>query len=336
MNTSLLGYFRHQFVAPPLTRLIWMIPILAMLAFGLLYVTRDSVVGVIFGPMILTVVMIGALSLEDTAYTAYGMPKSWAKKLTAMAVVPSVVFSAAIALLARPDWVGIAGALVALVSGLLFGGQYIAGDGVADDRKAGSHLGSGSFEFESIFKPQLLWALGAGSAQSLMIPLTNFIGNDTLRPLLGGLPIMIWYSAYCMQGLGITGAATGASYGVPRRRWLAQSGAAAVAAVLVYIVVAGLFSPVTGTWPAVIVTGAGGLASAIIGAAVKIWRTELGMLPAYTMFFIANGASDTQSFLDGAVIFALATAGILALVGIVIQAGYLAGLINPKHAQKNL
>ena len=336
MNTSLVGYFLHQFVAAPLTRLIWMIPILAMLAFGLLYVTRDSVVGVIFGPMILTVVMIGALSSEDTAYTAYGMPKSRSMKLTAMAVVPAVVFSAAIALLARPDWVGAAGALVALVSGMLFGGQYIAGDGVADDRKAGAHIGRGSFEFESIFKPQLLWALGAGSAHSLMIPLTSFIGNDTLRPLLGGLPIIVWYSAYCMQGLGIPGPATGMSYGVPRRRWLAQSGAAAVAAVVVYIVVAGLFSPVTGTWPAVIVTGAGGLASAIIGAAVKIWRTELGMLPAYMMFFIANGASDTQSFLDGAVIFALATAGIIALVGIVIQAGYLMGLINPKHAQKNL
>ena len=38
MNASLLGYFRHQFVAAPLTRLIWMIPIFAMLAFGLLYV----------------------------------------------------------------------------------------------------------------------------------------------------------------------------------------------------------------------------------------------------------------------------------------------------------
>ena len=136
MNTSLLGYFRHQFVAPPLTRLIWMIPMLAMLAFGLLYVTRDSVVGVIFGPMILTVVMIGALSSEDTAYTAYGMPSSRAKKLTAMAVVPSVTFSAGIALVARPDSVGAAGALVALVSGLLFGGQYIAGHGVASDRKA--------------------------------------------------------------------------------------------------------------------------------------------------------------------------------------------------------
>lgn len=336
MNTSLLGYFRHQLVAAPLTRLIWMVPILAMLASGLLHVTRDSPVAVIFGPMILTVFMIGALSSEDTAYTAYGMPKSRTMKLTAMAVVPAVVFSAGIALLARPDWVGIAGALVALVSGLLFGGQYIAGDGVADDRKAGSHLGSGSFEFELIFKPQLLWALGAGSAHSLMIPLTSFIGNDTLRPLLGGLPIMIWYSAYCMQGLGITGAATGASYGVPRRQWFALSWAAAIAAVVVYIVVAGLFSPVTGTWPAVIATGAGGFACAVLGGAMKIWRTELGMLPAYMMFFIANGASDTQSFLDAAVIFALATAGILALVGIVIQAGYLMGLINPKHAQKNL
>lgn len=333
MNTSMLGYFRHQFVAAPLTRLIWMIPILAMLAFGLLYVIRDSAVGVIFGPMMLTVFMIGVLSMEDTAYTAYGMPKSRAMKLTAMAVVPSVVFSATIALLARPDWVGIAGALVALVSGLLFGGQYIVGDGAASEREAGSHLGSGSFEFELIFKPQLLWALGVGIAHSIMIPLTSFIANDTLRPILGGLPILVWYCAYCMQGLGIPGPATGMSYGVPRRRWLALSGAAAVAAVLVYIVVAGVLSPVTGTWPAVIATGVGGFASAKIGAAVKIWRTELGMLPGYLMFFIANGAADAQGFRDGTVILALVTAGILAIVGIVIQAGYLMGFINPNHAK---
>ena len=66
MNTSLLGYFRHQFAAAPLTRLIWMVPLFAMLAFGALFVTRDSAVGVIFSPMILTVFMIGALSYEDT------------------------------------------------------------------------------------------------------------------------------------------------------------------------------------------------------------------------------------------------------------------------------
>lgn len=333
MNTSLLGYFRHQFVAAPLARLIWMIPILAAIAFELLYVGRDSAVGVIFGPMMLTVFMIGTLSLEDSAYTAYGMPKSRTMKLTAIAVVPAVLFSATIALFARPDWVGIAGALVALVSGLLFGSQYTAGNGVDNVREAGSHIGRGSFEFELIFKPQLMWALGVAVAHCIFLYLSDFIGNDSLRQLFGGLPIMVWYSVYYMQGLGIPGPATGASYGVPRRRWLALSWAAAALSVMAYVGVVGLASPSEFSWVAVITIGIGGLASAIIGAAVKIWRTELGMMPGYMMFFIANGASDTQSFLDGAVIFALVTAGILASVGIVIQAGHLMGLINPNHAK---
>ena len=333
MNTSLLGYFRHQFFAPPLARLIWMLPILAMLAFGLLYVVRDSPIAVIFGPMMLTVFMIGVLSMEDTAYTAYGMPKSRTMKLTAMAVVPAVVFSAGIALAARPDWVGIAGALVALVSGLLFGSKYTAGNAVDSDRKAGSHIGRGSFEFELIFKPQLLWALGVAVAHCIFLYLSDFISNDSFRQLFGGMPLIVWYSAYCMQGLGIPGPATGASYGVPRRRWLALSWAAALVSVAAYIGVAALASPPQFSWAAVITIGAGGCASAVIGAAVKIWRTELGMMPGYLMFFIANGASDAQGYLDGAVTFALVTAGILTLVGAVIQAGYLMGLINPNHAR---
>ena len=333
MNTSLLGYFRHQFVAAPLTRLIWMVPMFAMIAFGQLFVIRDSPVGVIFAPTIMTVFMIGALSLEDTAYTAYGMPKSRTMKLTAMAVVPAVVLSAAIALLARPDWVGIAGALMALVSGLLFGGQYIAGDAVASDRKASSHIARGSFECELIFKPQLVWALGVGVAHCIFLYLSNFVGNDTFRQLFGGFPIIVWYSAYCMPGLGIPYAATGAGYGVPRRRWLALSWVSAVGSVAAYIAVAGLASPSEFSWDAVITIGIGGLASAVIGSAVKIWRTELGMIPGYMMFFIANGASDTQSFHDASVIFALVVAAILASVGIVIQAGYLVGLINPNHAK---
>ena len=334
MNTSLLGYFRHQFVAAPLTRLIWMVPILAMLAFGVLYVTRDSPVGVIFGPTIMTVLMIGALSPEVPAYTAYAMPKSRTMKLTVMAVVPAVALSAAIPLLARPDWVGVAGALMALVSGLLFGGQYIAGDAVASDRKASSHIARGSFECELIFKPQLVWALGVGVAHCIFLYLSNFVGNDTFRQLFGGFPIIVWYSAYCMPGLGIPGAATGVGYGVPRRRWLALSWVSAVGSVAAYIAVAGLASPSEFSWAATITVGIGGLASAVIGSAVTIWRTELGILPGYTMFFIANGASDAQSIHDVSVIFALVVAGIIALVGTVIQARYLMGLINPKHTNQ--
>ena len=156
-------------------------------------------------------------------------------KLTAMAVVPAVLFSATIALFARPDWVGIAGALVPLVTGLLFGGQYIADDAAVSDREAGSHIGGGSFEFELIFKPQLLWAFGVAIAHCIFLYLSDFIGNDSLRQLFGGLPIIVWYSAYCMQGVGIPGTATGASFGVPRWRWLALSWAAALVSAVTYI-----------------------------------------------------------------------------------------------------
>lgn len=332
MNTSLLGYFRHQFVAAPLTRLIWMAPMIAVIAFGLLLGSHDSTVGVIFGPMILTVLTINALSLEDTAYTAYGMPRSRTMKLTAMAVVPAVVLSASIALFARPDWVGVAGALVALFSGLLYVTQYIAGDAVARDRKASSHIGRGSFEFELILRPQLLWALGVGVAHCIFLYLSNFIGNDSFRQLFGGFPILVWYSAYCMQGLGIPGAATGASYGVPRRRWLALSWAAAVVSVMAYIGIVALASPSEFSWTAVITIGIGGLASAVIGNAVKIWHTDLGMIPGYTMFFIANGATDSDSFRDLIVIFSLVVAATLLLIGVMIQTGYLMGVISPKRS----
>lgn len=331
MNTSLLGYFRHQFVAAPLARLIWMIPILAAIAFGLLYAVRDSPTAVIFGPMMLTVFMIGTLSLEESAYTAYGMPKSRTMKLTAMAVVPSVLFSATIALFARPDWVGIAGALVALVSGLLFGSQYTAGNAVDSDREVDSHIGRGSFEFELIFKPQLYWALGIAVAHCVMLYLTSSIGNDSLRQLISGVPIIIWYSAYCMQGLGIPGPATGASYGVPRRRWMALLWAGAIASVMVYIGVVGLASPSEFSWAAVVTTGLGGFACAVFGAALKIWRMGLGLIPGYMMFFIVNDTTDADSFSDPIVIVSLVAAAILFLIGVIIQGGYLMGLINPKH-----
>ena len=331
MNTSLLGYFRHQFVAAPLTRLLWMVPVIAMLAFGLLGPIRDSTVGVIFSPMILTVFTIGTLSSEDTAYTAYGMPKSRARKLTALSVVPAVVFGASLALLARPDWVGVAGAVMALLGGLTYGLQFADRNQVNDRDAIGSRIGSSSFEFETIFKPQLYWALGVAVAHCVMLYLTSFIGNDNLRQLISGAPIIIWYSAYCMQGLGIPGAATGASYGVPRRRWMALLWAGAITSVMVYIGVVGLASPSEFSWAAVVTTGLGGFACAVFGAALKIWRMGLGLIPGYMMFFIVNDTTDADSFSDPIVSLSLVAAAILLLIGVIIQGGYLMGLINPKH-----
>ena len=34
MNTTLLGFFRHQFVAPSLWRLLWMVPLALMFGLG--------------------------------------------------------------------------------------------------------------------------------------------------------------------------------------------------------------------------------------------------------------------------------------------------------------
>mgnify|MGYP007082231583 CR=1 FL=1 len=34
MNTTLPGFFRHQFVAPSLYRLLWMVPLAVMLGLG--------------------------------------------------------------------------------------------------------------------------------------------------------------------------------------------------------------------------------------------------------------------------------------------------------------
>ena len=100
---------------------------------------------------------------------------------------------------------------------------------------------------------------------------------------------------------------------------------------MVYIGVVGLASPSEFSWAAVVTTGLGGFACAVIGAALKIWRMGLGLIPGYMMFFIANDATDSDSFSDPIVIVSLVTAAILWLIGTMVQGGYLMGLINPKH-----
>ena len=68
MNTTLLGFFRHQFVASPLKRLLWMVPLIAVMAFGPFVV--DSALSAAFLPSMVTVLVLVALQQEETAYTA--------------------------------------------------------------------------------------------------------------------------------------------------------------------------------------------------------------------------------------------------------------------------
>lgn len=331
MNTTLLGFFRHQFTSPPLTRLFWMVPLAVM--FGLGATITNHALTAVMTPAVVTLFVIGALSMEETAYSAYGMPRDRRLRLAAMAVVPAVVIGAAAALLLRPDWFGVVGALGAIAIGLIMGQRYVTGEVPEASERVRSRLGSRGFLVELVWKPQLLWALGIAVAHCVTLYLASFIGSEPLRAWIGMLPLLAWYYAYCTDGTGIAGPDVGASYGVPRRRWLAVSLAASVVSVLLYTVVVGVVSSLS--WAAVAVGAAGAFACAVLGTAIKVRRSDIGLFPAMFLAIPISRAAEVEYFTDGETVYLLVVAGTLLLVGAAMQVAYLGGYMNPKQALKN-
>ena len=331
MNTTLPGFFRHQFVAPSLYRLLWMVPLAVMLGLGA--AITDHPLAAVTTPAFVTLFVIGALSMEETAYAAYGMPRDRRLRLAAMAVVPAVVIGAAVALLLRPDWFGVVGALGAVAMGLLMGQRYVTGEVPEGRERVRGRLGSGGFLVELVWKPQLLWALGIAAAHCVTLYLASFIGSEPLRVWIGALPLLVWYGMYCMHGSAIAGTDVGASYGVPRRRWLGVSLAATVVSVLLYMVVVGVVSSLS--WAAVVVGAAGAFACAVVGSVLKARRSEMGLYPTIFLFIPISRAVEVESFTDSENVYVLVVAGALLLVGVVMQVAYLGGYMNPKQALKN-
>lgn len=331
MNTTLLGFFRHQFTAPSLFRLLWMVPLAVM--FGLGATITNHALTAVMTPAVVTLFVIGALSMEETAYSAYGMPRGRRLRLAAMAVVPAVVIGAAVALLLRPDWLGVLGALGALAMGLIMGQRFVTGEVPGASERVRSRLGSRGFLVELVWKPQLLWAVGIAAAYCVTLYLTSFISSEPIRAWIGALPLLVWYYAYCTHGAGIAGPDVGASNGVPRRRWLAVSLAASVVSVLLYTVVVGVVSSLS--WAAVAVGAAGAFACAVLGTAIKARRSEMGMFPAMFMAIPISRAAEVEDFTDGEVVYLLVIAGILLLVGAAMQVAYLGGYMNLKTPSKN-
>lgn len=331
MNTTLPGFFRHQFVAPSLYRLLWMVPLAVM--FGLGATIMDHPLIAVMTPALVTLFVIGAISTEETAYAAYGMPRDRRLRLTAMAVVPAVAIGAAVALLLRPDWIGVVGALGAVAMGLLMGQRYVTGEVPEASERVRSRLGSRGFLVELVWKPQLLWAFGIAAAHCVTLYLASFIGSEPIRAWIGALPLLVWYGTYCMHGSGIAGTDVGASYGVPRRRWLGVSLAASVVSVLVYTGVVGVASSLS--WAAVVVGAAGAFSCAVLGSAMKARRSEMGLFAAMFLFIPISRAIEVESFTDGETVYLLVVTGALLLVGVVMQVAYLGGYMNPKQALKN-
>ena len=332
MNTTLPGFFRHQFVAPSLYRLLWMVPLAVMLGLGA--AIADHPLTAVMTPAMVTLFVIGALSMEETAYMAYGMPRAWRLRLTAMAVVPAVVLGAVVALLLRPDWVGVLGALGALAIGLIMGQRFVTGEVPEGRERVRGRLGSGGFLVELVWKPQLLWALGIAAAHCVTLYLASFIGSEPLRLWIGALPLLVWYAMYCMYGSGIAGPDVGASYGVPRRRWLAVSLAASVVSVLVYLLIVGFVSHLS--WAAVAVGAAGAFACAVLGSAMKVRRSGMGLLPAMFLAIPVSRTADVSSFMDGEALYCLVVSGVFLLIGVGMHAAFLGGYMNPKQARKNV
>ena len=331
MNTTLFGFFRHQFTARPLSRLFWMVPVGVMFALGA--ANTDQTLNAVLAPSLVTLVVVGALSTEDTTYAAYGMPRGSRLRLTAMAVAPAVILGVGVALVLRPDWVGVAGALGAVAMGLIMGQRYVTGEVPKASESVRGRLGSRGFLVELVWKPQLLWALGIAVAHCVTLYLASFIGSEPLRVWIGALPLLVWYGMYCMHGSGIAGTDVGASYGVPRRRWLGVSLAASVVSVLVYTVVVGVVSSLS--WAAVVVGAAGAFACAVLGSVIKARRSEMGLYPTISLFIPISRATEVESFTDSETVYVLIVAGALLLVGVVMQVAYLGGYMNPKQALKN-
>lgn len=331
MNTTLPGFFRHQFVAPSLYRLLWMVPLAAMFALGA--TITDHPLTAVMTPAMVTLFVIGALSMEETAYMAYGMPRAWRLRLAAMAVVPAVVIGVVVALLLRPDWVGVLGALGALAIGLIMGQRFVTGEVPEGRERVRGRLGSGGFLVELVWKPQLLWALGIAAAHCVTLYLASFISSEPLRIWIGALPLLVWYGVYCMHGSGIAGPDVGASYGVPRRRWIAVSLAASVVSVLIYLLVVGFVSHLS--WAAAVVGAAGAFACAVLGSAMKMRRSGMGLLPAMFLAIPVSRSAEVASFADGETVYCLLVSGVLLLIGVGMHAAFLSGCMNPKQALKN-
>lgn len=330
MNTTLLRFFRHQFVASPLYRLLWMVPVGVM--FGLGASMTDHLLTAVVAPAFFTVFVIGVLSTEETAYTAYGIPRDRRLRLAAMAVVPAVIVGVGGALALRPDWLGVLGASGAVAIGLLMGQRYVTGEVPKGRERVRGRLGSRGLLAELVWKPQLLWALGVAVAHCVTLSVASFIGSEPLQALIGFLPLLVWYYAYCTHGTGIAGPDVGASYGVPRRRWLGVSLAASVVSVLFYVVVVGVVSSLS--WAAVAVGAAGAFACAVLGTAIKARRSEMGMFPAIFMAIPISRAAEVEDFTDGEAVYLLVVAGILLLVGAAMQVAYLGGYMNLKTPSK--
>ncbi len=103
---------------------------------------------------------------------------------------------------------------------------------------------------------------------------------------------------------------------------------------LVYLLVVGFVSHLS--WAAVAVGAAGAFACAVLGTAMKVRRSGMGLLPAMFLAIPVSRSAEVASFMDGEALYCLVVSGVFLLIGVGMHAAFLGGYMNPKQARKNV
>ncbi|GEM_PF-881649 len=329
---------KHQFTASSLWRLLYMLPTGVMLSVAVVWL--DNVFVQVVGPAMLTLFLFGILLPEESAFTAYGIPRHRALTAVAWVAVPAVAISAVVGLFARPDWIGALGALGAVVAGCALAARYLPqADPTEEKGPRASELGDRSLLYEVIWKPHLLWAVAIACALNATYYLTSFIDQAEFRTFVAGLPVLIWYCAHASVTADSPGPQHAAAYGIPRRTWIAHTVAAAAAAALIFgalayvvnLAIAGTLGLPRLTLTAILVAAVGAFAVIVGGAGSRIRFNTPAILCAFLLYFTMGSLFDIRSEPNGTLAsVALAIAGVIFVLGAVLLAFYAAGKLNFK------
>lgn len=225
------GFFWQQFKAGPKSR------VLTLLFFGVLFILAGPLVSpwtAAVSTFITVPVFFYALFPEPGALQALGMNRARASQLLAYALVPAVLIPAVACLAYNPNWIGAAGAGIAIAVGLLLFFVCLPNDSTRPQSPAaivGEESGRAPLRdtpFTLFWRRNLVWALVAGALTGLLMPLSVFIDTSFLRALLSTVPALVLWAR--VSGGSEMRAQTWQALGLPRKQWLTTSVSVVLAA----------------------------------------------------------------------------------------------------------
>ena len=226
--------FWHQFKSGPLWRFSLLVPFLGA---SYLYDVDSTWFALLFPPA--TAVLGYLLFLPAADVTkALGMTRAQALEMMTYGAVPLAVLSVMPTLVARPDPIGLLGALLGFLTAAALIVTSLP-NGEPSARKDGSRprVRGTSLNLNLFWRSSLLWSAGVGLAVGLLYAVADGISNEGARQMLVSTPVLVMWLAMLLQpGVHPT---TACSFGLTRKHWAGQVVAASLGCSLVFGLVAG-------------------------------------------------------------------------------------------------